>query len=234
MKRLEIVVEGQSEREFVQNVLAPYLQKRGVIESYNVVSIVVRTNSNSRGGMTKYSHLRRDIMNCLKSKNDELVVSMMVDYFRMPSNLRETLGIATNDNHIKDAENIEQAILDDIGDSRFIPYVQLHEFEALLFAAKEGFTYCYGDDPRCMDLFTIVDRYDNPEEINSSPDGAPSKRMLAIIPEYDKVMDGNTIIMQNGMESILRRCPRFHNWVEKIIVNLSSSPADTPTENEDA
>lgn len=232
MKRLEIVVEGQSEREFIQNILGPYLQARGVLESYNVAPIVVRTNTNSRGGMTKYRHLKRDIMNCLKSKNDELVVSMMVDYFRMPSNLRETLGIVSNDNHIKDAENIEQSISADISDSRFIPYIQLHEFEALLFAAKDGFSYCYGDDTRCAELFKIVDKYDNPEEINSSPDGAPSKRMLAIIPEYEKMIDGNTVIMQNGMECIMRKCPRFHNWIEKIVTKLHLSASGSLAENE--
>ncbi len=48
MKRLEIIVEGQSEREFITQVLAPYLERQSVIKAYDVYPIVVRTSAASR------------------------------------------------------------------------------------------------------------------------------------------------------------------------------------------
>lgn len=221
MKRLDIIVEGQTEREFIIGILAPYLERENIIEAHAVNPIVVRTNFNSRGGMTKYSHLKKDIKNCLSSKNKEHVVSMMIDYFRKPSDLPAiNPSVIPTVAHKSEVELIESAIANDIGDSRFIPYIQLHEIEAFLFTSKSGFRYCYGDDKRCDSLFKIVDKYNNPEDINTSPDGAPSKRMLAIIPEYNKVIDGNIIIMQNGINAILQKCSHFNRWIEKLKMKL--------------
>lgn len=221
MKRLDIIVEGQSEREFVSQVLAPYLERMGVIRSYDVSPIVVRTNESHRGGISKYQHLRDDIKRSLASSNPQLVVSMMVDYFRLPSNYPLPPDFGGLDSDCRRAMAIEAAIGEDIDDRRFIPYIQVHEFEAFLYASRTGFEYCYGNDsPQFEALCGIIDDYPNPEDINSSPAGAPSKRILAIVPEYDKVIDGNVIIMQNGIDSIMRTCPRFRAWVETIVACL--------------
>lgn len=217
MKRLDIIVEGQSEREFITQVLAPYLDRCEVIETYAVSPIVVRTSPNQRGGMSKYQHLREDILESLASTNEDLIVSMMIDYFRLPANVPKPNNLNDLKSDFAKAEAIQNYIAEDINDRRFIPYIQIHEFEAFLFASDTGFNYCYGDkDKRTTLLKEIINQYDNPEEINSSPSGAPSKRILAIIPEYDKVIDGNLIILQNGIESILSSCPKFRSWVEKI------------------
>lgn len=217
MKRLDIVVEGPTEREFVSQVLAPYLERCGVIKEYDVSPIVIRTNANHRGGMTTYSHLKGDVMRSLSSSNHDLVVSMMIDFFRMPSNMPTPDNLNTLPTDYAKADAIQDCIARDINDARFIPYIQVHEFEAFLFAAPTGFDYYYCNDKRCASLHDIIDQYNNPEDINSSPSGAPSKRMLAIVPEYDKVIDGNLIIMQNGIDAILATCPRFRQWVETLI-----------------
>ena len=56
-----------------------------------------------------------------------------------------------------------------------------------------------------------------PEDINSIPSGAPSKRLAAIKPDYNKVLEGNLIAMEIGINVILERCPRFALWIKKII-----------------
>lgn len=43
-------------------------------------------------------------------------------------------------------------------------------------------------DKRSKLLHDIVDNYENPEVINSLPDGAPSKRILSIISEYERLL----------------------------------------------
>lgn len=221
MKRLDIIVEGQSEREFISQMLAPYLERCGVIESYNVSPIVVRTSPNNRGGVSKYTQLRDDIRRSLSSSSQQLIVSMMIDFFRMPQNVPLPENYRELGSDFERADAIQTCICKDINDNRFIPYIQMHEFEAFLFASSEGFRYCYGnDDRRIKVLCDIIEEYRNPEEINTSPDGAPSKRILSVIPEYDKVTDGNLIILQNGMNSIMEKCRRFNKWVELLRMRL--------------
>lgn len=111
---------------------------------------------------------------------------------------------------------MEKAIKNDINDWRFYPYIQLHEFEAVLFSSDKGFIK-YFDEDNALELQEIVDKYENPEDINSTPDGAPSKRLLRIVPEYDKVMYGNIIALEIGITMILDRCPRFKEWVNTLI-----------------
>lgn len=218
MRRLDIIVEGQSEREFVSQVLAPYLERRGVIKAYDVSPIVVRTTPVHRGGVSKYQHLKNDIQRSLSSSNPELVVSMMIDYFRMPANVPAPANLREMESDAEKATAIEACIEEDIADRRFLAYIQLHEFEAFLYASRTGFDYCYGEsDKRCEPLYKVIADYPNPEDINTTPAGVPSKRILAAIPEYDKMIDGNIIIMQNGIESLLTTCPRFRGWVETLV-----------------
>jgi len=63
----------------------------------------------------------------------------------------------------------------------------------------------------------VIEQFPNPEEINSHPKTAPSKRLLEIIPDYQKVIDGNTIAMEIGIETLLQKCPRFRAWIESLI-----------------
>ncbi|MEG2243767.1 MAG: DUF4276 family protein, partial [Muribaculaceae bacterium] len=103
-----------------------------------------------------------------------------------------------------------------IGDNRFIPYIQLHEFEALLFSNNNGFEYFY-DEIISSQTNKIINQYRNPEDINTTPNGAPSKRILAIKKDYDKVIEGNLIAMEVGINSILKECPRFKSWIDNLI-----------------
>ena len=102
-----------------------------------------------------------------------------------------------------------------------IPYIQLHEFEALLFSSDVGFKKELSPK-EAGKLSKIVEDYPNPEEINSSPEGAPSKRILAVVSYYDKVFHGNLIAGAIGIKVILERCPRFRAWVERLVSACSS------------
>ena len=48
MRRVYIVVEGQTEQEFVNTVISPYLQGFGV---FSITPVLIRTSRNGRGGM---------------------------------------------------------------------------------------------------------------------------------------------------------------------------------------
>ena len=63
----------------------------------------------------------------------------------------------------------------------------------------------------------IVDSFENPEDINSAPETVPSKRLLAINQKYDKVLEGNVIALEVGINEMLAKCPRFADWVSRLI-----------------
>jgi len=212
VKRLYIIVEGQTEQEFVNSLIAPYLQRSGI---YDVTPILIRTSKSGRGGFVNYQHLRNDICRLLKSANDDFVVTMFVDFFRIPE-VPHRDEWENKANHLEQVSAMEQCIADDINDRRFIPYIQLHEFEALLFADNKGFESIFSKEESNKTQH-IIDSFKNPEDINTTPSGAPSKRLLSIKENYDKVIEGNLIALEIGIESILEKCPRFRAWIEGLI-----------------
>ena len=115
---------------------------------------------------------------------------------------------------IEQIKSLEEAINVAIGDRRFFSYIQLHEFEALLFSSNKGFEYYFrkNSQKRQLPSFRLTT-----EDINTSPKGAPSKRLLAIKSDYNKVLEGNLIALEIGIKSILEKCPRFAGWINSIV-----------------
>lgn len=212
MKRLYIIVEGQTEQEFVNSLIAPYMQQHGV---YTITPLLIRTSKTGRGGFVNYEHLKNDIKKLLSSEKSDFVVSTFVDFFKIPE-VPQKERWEKKATHIEQVEEMEQCIAENINDSRFIPYIQLHEFEALLFSSNKGFESFFSED-NAKDTQHIIDTFNNPEDINTTPTGAPSKRLLAIKDDYDKVIEGNLIALEVGINDILAKCPRFRAWIEKLI-----------------
>lgn len=214
MKRIEIIVEGQTEQEFITTILAPYLYDHGVGV---VTPICIRTSATGRGGFPNYEYLRNDVRRALASKDSNLVVSMFVDYFRVPKKHMPGYEIWGNEqNHFRQVEMMEAEIGRDIADRRFVPYIQMHEFEALLFSSNAG-ARKYWTIEKSQKVDEIITTFDNPECINTTPEGAPSKRLLEISPDYQKVLEGNIFALEIGIDKILAQCPRFNAWVQELI-----------------
>lgn len=215
MRRLYIIVEGQTEQEFVSQTLAPYFQSQGI---YNITPILIRTSKTGKGGFVNYEHLKNNVQRLLSSEKD-IIVSTFVDFFRIPTSVpKYEDSMRLNGDNAK-VESLEQGMFESISDTRFIPYIQLHEFEALLFSSNKGFEGCCEESVH-KQTKSIVDCYENPEDINSSPETAPSKRLLKIKPNYEKVVEGNYIALELGIDSILDRCPRFREWVEILVAEV--------------
>ena len=218
MKRLNIVVEGPTEQSFVNEVFAPYLRNKGV---GLITPILIRTSKTGRGGLVNYHHLHNTIKGLLSNPHDgNIVVSSFVDFFRIPNNMPGYDEAMRSVDGLQRVENLQQALGESIADRRFIPYIQLHEFEALLFSNNNGFEYLW-EEKLSEKTKTIVDAFENPEDINSAPETAPSKRLLAINEKYDKVLDGNLIALEVGINEMLAKCPRFADWVSSLITACS-------------
>lgn len=212
MKILYIIVEGQSEEEFVKDLIAPLSNQNWFIQP---IKITTNRNIGKRGGFSAYRQLKEDISILLKTKQEKAVTTF-VDFFRIPKdvpNYKDCLKISDAERQI---DCLEKAINDDINHQSFFPYIQKFEFEALLFSSNAGFENYYGGKI-AKETAKIIEKYPNPEEINNNPNTSPSNRLKKIVPEYNKPNEGNILAMEIGIDKMLEKCPRFKNWVENII-----------------
>ena len=133
MNRVRILVEGQTEETFVNDILSPHLNQMGV---YPHAFLFRR-----KGGSFAYQRARKEILNSLK-EDTALVCTTMVDFYGMPMDWPGRTESKSCQNYQDKAQRVEQALSEDIVDqmggswnhAQFIPYVQMHEFEALLFS----------------------------------------------------------------------------------------------------
>lgn len=215
MKRLIIIVEGQTEEEFVNQILAPYFRTKNIL---SVVPIKIATSSTSKGGFVNYQHLKNDVLK--RVRETDIVISTFVDYFRIPTSIPEYAECQRLGNVDDRIACLERAIATDINYPNFIPYIQKHEFEALLFSSVVGFENLYNEDV-ISETASVIAEYQNPEDINSRPEFAPSKRLIKIMGSYEKVFEGNMIALEVGINIMLEKCPRFKGWVENLILTVN-------------
>jgi hypothetical protein len=218
MKRLIIVVEGDTEKEFVDNVLGPFLFTKGLF-SVNCFKI-----KHTKGGLTKYQHLKTDLINCIYANN--VLVTTLIDFYKLPKDFPKYEEAQNIVNRAERLTFLEKAIIEDLENEKgaefpyLLPYIQLHEFEALVFSSIEAIKTLYSnEDAKINELEQIILRHPNPEDINDSPITAPSKRLInnQLIRGYNKVIDGIMIIQEAGIETVLEKCPRFNHWVNTLI-----------------
>lgn len=124
------------------------------------------------------------------------------------------------DNKLNRINFLENAMKNDISKDinyKFIPHLQLHEFETLLFCDINAFSNLY--EPKDIDISQLknaIKQFKFPEDINNSVETAPSKRLQKAIPSYDKVVDGNCIAMEVGINKMLAQCPHFREWIKRL------------------
>ena len=191
MRGVYIVSEGQTEEEFIRSCMAPYLQD---FEIYDVRAILIETSPGHKGGDLKYSRYKKNIENLLKAQSD-IIVTSLIDFFRLKSDFpkyEEAKSIADKQDRVR---FLEKAICEDIDHPRFFPYIQLHEFEGLLFSDPKGLSYIPDIPPKSqIELESAIHAHPNPELLNDGAETAPSKRLINLIPGYQKTLHGPLIV----------------------------------------
>ncbi|MGC8541049.1 MAG: DUF4276 family protein [Phycisphaerae bacterium] len=222
MIRVNIVVEGQTEETFVNEVLAPALGYRGVYLTPRLLGA-----PGKQGGNVNYARVRMDVSAFLK-QDKQAYCTTLIDLYGLgngfPGNDPTPIGVLRRPEPGR-ASQIEQAVKSDIistlgdnwrADIRFIPYIQQYEFEGLLFsdpvALAQGIS-----QPQLANKFQAVRvAFATPEEINDSPHTAPSKRILQIHPPYQKLLHGVLAAKKIGFGTMRRECPRFNAWISRL------------------
>lgn len=218
---LNILVEGATEREFVSNVIYPYLLDRGIS---NVRTITIETSPGYKGGDVRYLARFKPYIQKILSGKEDLIVTSFIDFYRLRNDFPNYDRIKTLRTTEEKVSLIEQGCLEDVQDDRFIPYIQLHEFEGLLFSSPNGFNELFPDLPPSnrKELLATIEQFPNPEMINDRPEFAPSKRLEKLIPHYQKPLYGSMIALENGISSIIEKCPRFNNWIQTLIMRMKA------------
>ncbi len=223
VNKVLILVEGQSEETFVKEVLAPHLSDFGVeaVPTLVIHKFVKRGSANLKGGIFDYEVVKRHLYRLLQDSKVKLVTTM-IDFYGLPDNFpgQKDLPIASSYSQV---EHLEKAFEQDIGyqSQRFSAYLQLHEFEAMLFVAPDKMAQVFpGSDSirqiAAVKLADIKKAFGSPEEINNNKQTAPSKRILSLFLGYEKPLYGTLIALDIGLDLIRSECSHFNQWLTKL------------------
>ena len=211
MKTVIIICEGPTEEVFCRNLLSQYLQ--------NSCRIEIRL----LGGNCNWQRIKDMAEKALKQQKNALVTTFF-DYYGVKTkkfpNWKETVGI--NKANVRERiEILENGMIEEIDSNlryRFIPYVQLHEFEALLFNNIEVFDDMFEfEQYDRAELLNVFNEFPDPEMIDQGTETSPSHRLIKIIPAYRKVIQGNAIAEKIGIEQIRQKNKHFNDWIEQLI-----------------
>jgi uncharacterized protein DUF4276 len=215
--RVSVIVEGPTERSFVQEVLAPVLWSRGIYLTPTILGV-----PGHKGGRTNYVRVRKDVLRQLK-EDRTACCSTMLDFYGLGKGFPGT-PLPPDLSNVDKVIHLERAMGADIiaevpdlrPDARFLPYLQLHEYEGLLFSNPEAFANSLSDSHLTPQFQAIRQSFPTPEDIDDSPDKAPSKLVSRLCPSYNKVLDGTRAASAVGVEAMRRECPHFRDWVESL------------------
>lgn len=210
MSRVLVFVEGQTEETFVRDLLVPYFAPLGIY----LTPILAQTSPGHKGGIVSYGKVKHQVTRLCRQDHGAYVTTL-IDYYGLPTDFPDTHNQA-QDAHQRVLQ-IEQALQQDIDEPNFIPNLLLHEFEALLFSAPAKFAEWLDDSEPVAELEAIRAAFDSPEHINNSPQTAPSKRILALVPNYKKTLHGPLIAEDIGLDAIRAQCPHFNRWIERLL-----------------
>lgn len=211
MKRVKLLVEGQTEEAFVNNLLAPRYAPQGVY----FTPIIVRTSDGHKGGATSYGKIKWQIERLCG--DSDAVVSTLFDLYGLPEDFpgQNCADYPHQSSGHQKALFLEQKWVADMQRRNFIPNLLVHEFEALLFTDIRAFAE-WTDDDSCLNPLHAARQTHAPEDINDHPATAPSKRILAAWRGYQKTFHGPLIALCIGLDNIRAACPHFNQWLLKM------------------
>ncbi len=221
MKRLYLTVEGQTEAAFAVDILQAHLANFDVFLSRpRFTGLHSRRRGRIPGGglLNTFGHALRDILTWLKEdQGPDARFSTMIDLYHLPHDFPGYAAGMVRPTGREQAEALEQSLQHAIGDPRFIPYLQVHEFEALVLtdAARIGGLY----PARTAGITQLCDEcrmYQSPEHINHGHHSHPKARILRRVPEYDENVAGPLLAEDIELPRLRAACPHFGQWLTRL------------------
>jgi hypothetical protein len=218
MKRGLVLVEGQTEEQFVNDCLGPYLRDKGLILERPTIVVTKRVagGPNFKGGISSYGQVQRDLQRLLHDGHAS-VITTVLDYYALPKDFpgMESRPAGSPRSRV---EHVETAWAAAAGDRRFVPHLALHEFEAWVYADPSRLEpFMFDDDPGVIEAITkIAASHPTPEDIDDGPMTAPSKRLRDVFAAYQKPLHGPLAVSAIGIDRIRDVCSHFDCWLSKL------------------
>lgn len=205
---LYIAVEGKTELQFAKEALAPHLaQFQCLVYPHGVES-------------NKFVRWNSDLNILVRTNNRPNVwVTTMVDFYQLGNDFPEREQAQTMSTAAQKVQFLEQAWHTERGnDPRFIPYIQLHEFESLLYCGLPRVSQSLPGNEKGFKLLEAEVAGLAPEEINHGVHTSPSKRLIRFVPAYKKakVRVGAAAAVAIGLPTLRTMCPHFGEWLTKL------------------
>lgn len=220
MTRVVVVCEGSTEQEFVVQVLAPaffeldlYLEPQGV-----------ETSAGHRGGALNYDRVKEHLRNTLRQKSSPIVTTLF-DLYKLDKRFpgyAQAMSIPDLGQKLSLLQmELHQDVVVATGcrPERFIPYIQPHEFEALLFSDIPTLTRMRpGWQSATEALMAARNAAPSPEHINERPETKPAAFLERILcnPKYRKPLDGPVAAQRIGLSKIASECAFFAGWLAQL------------------
>ncbi|PIS27617.1 MAG: hypothetical protein COT43_09625 [Candidatus Marinimicrobia bacterium CG08_land_8_20_14_0_20_45_22] len=215
MKKILVLVEGQTEETFTKTVLNPYLSGFDrYIEPKIIVTKIVKRGNQFKGGVPPYERVRNQILRLINDTSAALV-STCIDYYALPDTFPGKDAVQGR-TPMEKVAFLEQQLYFDINSPRFLPYYSLHEFEALLFASPLEIANTLISPQEGPRLVSIRKQFASPEDINDRPQTCPSARIKAIFSQYQKPLHGSLIAQRTGLTNIRAECQHFSEWLRRL------------------
>ncbi len=221
MNDLVVIVEGETEQTFVRNQLAAHLAVHGT----NVWAVLPGRHRR-HGGIRKWEVACQDIVRTLK---EQRYCSTMVDYYALPNTWpgrddSAALPWAKRATYVESQIHLEisKAMGQSFDPQFFIPYVQLHEFEALAFAGIKELTSVVAPLSRNSansiekKFERVLDEAGHPEAINDGYETCPSRRITSVVRAYNKRAHGPIVTSRIGLEALREKCGHFASWLDRL------------------
>ncbi|MCU1751852.1 DUF4276 family protein [Pseudomonas sp. 6D_7.1_Bac1] len=217
MIRVHIICEGQTEEMFINEVLAQAFHHLGI---YLMPALIGKPGH--KGGNFRFERLLTDLEKRLLGDRQAYCTTFF-DFYGLPEEFPGKVEAASKSTMDEKADCLLEAMMDKLrkklGDDamrRFIPYVQMYEFEGLLFSCPKRLAMGI-NQPTLEDKFLhIRNEFDTPEAINNSTVTAPSKRILKLYDGYEKPLHGSLAAIEIGLPTIRAECIRFDSWLKHI------------------
>ena len=210
MSRVYVVVEGQTEEAFVRELLVPHYAR---LDKY-LIPIIVSTSPGHKGGVVSYAKVKPQIVRLCRQDADAWVTTLF-DLYALPADFpgKAAPAYPAHASGSAKAQYLEAQLRQDIAEPNFLPNLLVHEYEALLFTQPAQFEQWTSNETVPVTLAQAVAQAGSPEDVNDSPHTAPSKRIRAVMPKYQKTFHGPLIACDIGLDALRQACPHFHAWL---------------------
>jgi len=216
-RRVLILVEGQTEERFVKDILAPlFLADQLYLEAILLTTKRAKNGMKFGGGVTSFAKIERDIKRLIHGSGDALVTTL-IDYYGLPKDFPGMIAVDRHASALASVIHLEDALAKHFSyPKNFLPFLFLHEFEALLFSNVDVLPEIL-TMPEKSDAFSAIRHaFTTPEDINNHPNTAPSKRILKLFPSYRKTLHGPHAVKRIGLATIQAECPHFAAWMNQL------------------